>query len=129
MKRFISVNKDIFIRTLCLIFTLSFFTTQSAGEGDTMLAVNTLLFQFFYFFSYFIDGFAYAAEALTGRYIGARDKTNLRRAVRILFIWGISPGGNLHCHIRVRWLVRSWQLLTDSPRCSAAPSPTSSGSP
>lgn len=90
MKHFISVNKDIFIRTLCLIFTLSFFTTQSAGEGDTMLAVNTLLFMFFYFFSYFIDGFAYAAEALTGRYIGARDRVNLRKAVRILFVWGIS---------------------------------------
>jgi MATE family multidrug resistance protein len=90
MKRFISVNKDIFIRTLCLIFVLSFFTTQSASSGDTVLAVNTLLFQFFFFFSYFIDGFAYAAEALTGRYIGAGDKPALRKAVRILFIWGSS---------------------------------------
>lgn len=90
MKRFISVNKDILIRTLCLIFVLSFFTTQSASSGDTVLAVNTLLFQFFFFFSYFIDGFAYAAEALTGRFIGAGDKPALRKAVRILFIWGSS---------------------------------------
>jgi MATE family multidrug resistance protein len=114
MKRFISVNKDIFIRTLCLIFTLSFFTTQSAGEGDTMLAVNTLLFMFFYFFSYFIDGFAYAAEALTGRYIGARDTASLRRAVRILFIWGISLAAIFTVIYAAggRWLV---SLLTDNP--------------
>ncbi|MBK7030542.1 MAG: MATE family efflux transporter [Bacteroidales bacterium] len=86
-RQFIHVNKDIFIRTLCLIFTLSFFTIQSANTSDTILAVNTLLFQFFYFFSYFVDGFAYAAEALTGRYIGSRDKKNLHRSVRLLFIW------------------------------------------
>jgi MATE family multidrug resistance protein len=93
IKPFISVNKDIFIRTLCLIFVLSFFTTESAGSGDTILAVNTLLFQFFYFFSYFIDGYGYAAEALTGRYIGARDRNQLRRVIRLLFYWGFALSG------------------------------------
>jgi len=87
-RKFIHVNADIFIRTLCLIFTLSFFTVQSANTNDTVLAVNTLLFQFFYFFSYFVDGFAYAAEALTGRYIGAGDRSSLKRSVRLLFTWG-----------------------------------------
>lgn len=86
--RFFHVNKDIFIRTLCLIFTLSFFTTQSANTSDTILAVNTLLFQFFYFFSYFVDGFAYAAEALTGRYIGSGDRLMLKKVIRRLFLWG-----------------------------------------
>jgi len=86
--RFFHVNKDIFIRTLCLIFTLSFFTTQSANTSDTILAVNTLLFQFFYFFSYFVDGFAYAAEALAGRYIGAGDRAMLIKVIRRLFVWG-----------------------------------------
>ncbi len=86
--QFFHVNKDIFIRTLCLIFTLSFFTTQSANTSDTILAVNTLLFQFFYFFSYFVDGFAYAAEALAGRYIGSGDSVMLKRVVRRLFLWG-----------------------------------------
>jgi multidrug resistance protein, MATE family len=86
--RFFHVNKDIFIRTLCLIFTLSFFTTQSANTSDTILAVNTLLFQFFYFFSYFVDGFAYAAEALAGRYIGAGDSVMLKRVILRLFSWG-----------------------------------------
>jgi len=86
---FLSVNKDIFIRTLCLIFTLSFFTTKSANSSDTVLAVNTLLFQFFYFFSYFVDGFAYAAEALTGRYIGSGNRTMLVSVVKSLFVWGV----------------------------------------
>jgi MATE family multidrug resistance protein len=86
--RFFHVNKDIFIRTLCLIFTLSFFTTQSANTSDTILAVNTLLFQFFYFFSYFVDGFAYAAEALAGRYIGSGDRVMLKKVIRRLFTWG-----------------------------------------
>ncbi len=86
--RFFRVNKDIFIRTLCLIFTLSFFTTQSANTSDTILAVNTLLFQFFYFFSYFVDGFAYAAEALAGRYIGSGDRAMLTKVIRRLFVWG-----------------------------------------
>ncbi len=87
-RKFIHVNKDIFIRTLCLIFTLSFFTTQSANTSDTILAVNTLLFQFFYFFSYFVDGFAYAAEALAGRYIGSADPLMLKKVIRRLFTWG-----------------------------------------
>lgn len=88
-RKFLSVNKDIFIRTLCLIFTLSFFTTQSANTSDTVLAVNTLLFQFFYFFSYFVDGFAYAAEALTGRYIGSGNRAMLVSIVKRLFVWGV----------------------------------------
>ncbi|MFZ4549519.1 MAG: MATE family efflux transporter, partial [Bacteroidales bacterium] len=88
--RFIHVNKDIFIRTLCLIFTLSFFTTQSANSSDTILAVNTLLFQFFYFFSYFVDGFAYAAEALAGKYIGSSDKAMLEKVIKRLFVWGLA---------------------------------------
>ncbi len=86
---FIHANKDIFIRTLCLIFTLSFFTTQSANTSDTILAVNTLLFQFLYFFSYFVDGFEYAAEALAGKYIGSSDKAMLIKVIRRLFIWGV----------------------------------------
>ncbi len=72
--KFFHVNKDIMIRTLCLILALSFFTAKSAARGDTILAVNSLLLQFFMFFSFFIDGYAHAAEALTGRFIGARDR-------------------------------------------------------
>ena len=88
VSRFLHVNKDIFIRTLCLIFTFSFFTMQSANISPEILAINTVLFQFLYFFSYFVDGFAYAAEALTGRYKGAGDKVMLRQLVRRLFVFG-----------------------------------------
>ncbi|HRY34248.1 MAG TPA: MATE family efflux transporter [Bacteroidales bacterium] len=88
MRKFLKVNADIFIRTICLIVALSFFTLQSAKAGDTLLAVNSLLFQLFYFFSYFIDGFAYAAEALVGKSIGAGDGLQLRKTVRRLFRWG-----------------------------------------
>ncbi len=112
--RFIHVNKDIFIRTLCLIFTLSFFTTQSANTSDTILAVNTLLFQFFYFFSYFVDGFAYAAEALSGRYIGSGDRTMLTKVIRRLFIWG----GGIALAFTLIFLVSGGlilRLLTNDP--------------
>lgn len=93
-KQFMSVNRDIFIRTMCLVLVFSFFTARSAsvdrisGGNETTLAVNSLLMQFFMFFSYLIDGFAYAAEALTGRYVGAGNRRNLMRVIRLLFIWG-----------------------------------------
>ncbi|MFO7939650.1 MAG: MATE family efflux transporter [Bacteroidales bacterium] len=89
LKLFYSVNKDIFIRTICLIFVLSFFTAQSANAGDTTLAVNTLLLQFFTIFSYIADGFAYAGEAIVGRYYGARNKALLMQAIKKLFLWGV----------------------------------------
>ncbi len=89
LKRFFKVNTDIIIRTLCLIFAFAFFTAQSAKIDDTILAVNTVLLQYLFVFSYLTDGFAYAAEALVGRYTGARDLTNLKRAVRLLFVWGL----------------------------------------
>lgn len=89
MKRFFAVNRDIFLRTLCLITVTTFFTSTGARQGDVILAVNTLLMQLFTLFSYFMDGFAYAAEALAGRYIGACDLKHLRHVVRNLFGWGL----------------------------------------
>ncbi|MFK5857398.1 MAG: MATE family efflux transporter [Bacteroidota bacterium] len=86
--RFFKVNSDIFIRTILLLLTLAFFTNISAKEGDTTLAVNTILLQFFFIFSYFADGFAYAGEALTGKALGARDKKSLVLTVKHLFYWG-----------------------------------------
>lgn len=88
LRLFFSVNKDIFLRTICLIFVMSFFTAQSADIGNTTLAVNSVQLQFFMFFSFVMDGFAYAAEALTGRYIGQDSKKLLNRAVALLFRWG-----------------------------------------
>jgi len=87
--RFFKVNSDIFIRTFCIIAVHTFFTSKSASMNDTVLAVNSLLLQFLLFFSFFIDGFAYAGEALVGRYIGARSVDKVREVVRLLFIWGV----------------------------------------
>jgi MATE family multidrug resistance protein len=89
LRLFFSVNKDIFIRTICLIFVMSFFTAQSANIGNTVLAVNSVLLQFFMFFSFVMDGFAYAAEALTGRFIGEGSRGRLKQTVNLLFRWGI----------------------------------------
>lgn len=89
LKTFIAINKDIFIRTLCIIFVFTFFTTESANTNKTILAVNSLLLQFLFIFSYFMDGFAFAAEALVGKFIGAKNQTGLRSVIRLLFIWGI----------------------------------------
>jgi MATE family multidrug resistance protein len=89
MKRFFQVNRDIFLRTLCLIAVTVFFTSTGAAQGEVILAVNTLLMQLFTLFSYIMDGFAYAGEALAGKHIGANDRPALRQMVRQLFVWGI----------------------------------------
>ena len=89
MRRFFSVNSDIFFRTLCLVAVTTFFTSTGARQGDVILAVNTLLMQLFTLFSSIMDGFAYAGEALAGRCIGAKNDVGLRRCIRLLFLWGI----------------------------------------
>lgn len=88
MRRFFAVNSDIFFRTLCLVAVTTFFTSIGARQGDVVLAVNTLLMQLFTLFSYIMDGFAYAGEALAGRYIGADNKPALRKTIHSLFTWG-----------------------------------------
>ena len=90
MRRFFLVNRDIFLRTLCLVAVTVFFTSAGAAQGEVVLAVNTLLMQLFTLFSYIMDGFAYAGEALAGKHIGADNRTALKQMVRQLFVWGIS---------------------------------------
>ena len=89
LKRFFKVNTDFMIRSILLVLTIAFFTNQSAKLGDDILAVNMILMQFFYIFSYFTDGFAYAGEALVGRFTGAHDINNLKKTIRYLFYWGL----------------------------------------
>lgn len=89
MRHFFSVNRDIFLRTLCMVSVMLFFTSAGSWQGEVVLAVNTLLMQFYLLFSYVMDGFAYAGEALSGRYYGARNRTALRSTVKHLFIWGL----------------------------------------
>lgn len=89
MQVFFSVNSDIFLRTLCLVSVTTFFTTTGARQGDVILAVNALLMQLFTLYSYFMDGFAYAGEALTGRFVGAKNSRALHKMIRQLFLWGV----------------------------------------
>lgn len=81
-------NISLFLRTLCLIVVHFMFIAAGASQGSVELAVNTLLMQLFTIFSYFMDGFAYAGEALVGKAIGAANAGLCRAVVRRLFQWG-----------------------------------------
>ena len=89
MRSFFILNRDIFFRTLCLVAVTTYFTSRGAEQGDIILAVNTLMMQLFTLYSYIMDGFAYAGEALTGRYVGAHNQADLRRMIRTLVAWGV----------------------------------------
>ena len=92
LSRFFTVNRDIFLRTLCLVAVNLYFTSAGARQGAVILAVNTVLMQLFLLFSYVMDGFANAGEALGGRYYGARNGVAFRDTVRRLFLWGLLMG-------------------------------------
>ena len=93
LKHFLSISGDIFIRTCCLVFSHAFFTAKSAALSDTFLAINTILLQFINLMSYAIDGLAFAAEGMIGKYKGARDMPNLKRTTRQIFFWAFLFGG------------------------------------
>ena len=89
LKTYFIINRDIILRTFCIVAVYTFFTGSSARLGNQeLLAVNALLLELFTMFSYMNDGFAYAAEALTGRFIGARDGGSLRRCLKGCIAWG-----------------------------------------
>lgn len=90
--KFFQVNIDIFFRTLLLIFTISFFTAKSAEINDEILAANFILMQLWLIIAYGVDGFAFAAESLVGKYFGANDNIHLRKTIKYSFSWGISLG-------------------------------------
>lgn len=93
LKRFMSISSDIFIRTLCLVSSHAYFTAKSAAMGDTFLAINTILLQYINLMSYAIDGFAFAAESIVGKYKGAEDIPNLKRTIRQVFLWAFVFAG------------------------------------
>ena len=87
MRRFLGTNRDIFLRTLFVITAFALFTTLSARQGDVVLAANAVLLNFVIFFNFAFDGFAFAAEALTGRALGAGRRGDLARAIRACLLW------------------------------------------
>ena len=86
---FFTLNRDLFLRSVGMIAVYIGFTAISAGFGDMMLAVSTILMKLLMIFSYFTDGFAYAGEALTGRFVGERSGDGIKSTVSQTFIWSI----------------------------------------
>jgi MATE family multidrug resistance protein len=86
--RFLQINKDIFTRTFCLTLVFGAFSSYSSALGVTLLAVNTILLQYVNWFSFAVDGFAYAAESIVGKYKGAKDTEGVDQAIYLSFFWG-----------------------------------------
>ncbi|MDP3437234.1 MAG: MATE family efflux transporter [Bacteroidales bacterium] len=87
MKKFFVLNGNLFLRSTSLLLVYSGFTSIAARYGDNLLAVSTIMMKLMLLYSYFIDGFAYAGEAITGRLVGAKELNMLKKAIRVLFIW------------------------------------------
>lgn len=85
---YFSVNRDIFLRTLCLVSVNLFFTSAGSAQGTMIVAVNTLLMTLFTLFSYVMDGLAYAGEAMGGKLYGAGEWAKLHLLTRRLLMWG-----------------------------------------
>jgi MATE family multidrug resistance protein len=113
-KRFLKVNFDIFLRTLCLTFSFGFFYRQSSKLGDVVLAVNVVLMQFVNWMSYGIDGFAYATESLVGKYIGARKPNEVKVVIGQSFLWG-GLVSLLYAAIYYIFGVELFRLFSDDP--------------
>ena len=98
MRRFMSLNGNLFIRSLCFMVVYVGFTSLASKYGDVELAVSTIMMKLFMLFSYFVDGFAYAGEALVGKEIGYRESgignrvSGIARVVRLLFAWSLGVG-------------------------------------
>ncbi len=87
MKRSLGINADLTIRAIGHYTAIIFFTAQGAAAGDVTLAANAILMTLIHIMVYLLDGFAFAAEALVGRSVGARDKVSFWRAVRMSTVW------------------------------------------
>ena len=100
MRRLLSLNGNLFVRSLCFMVVYVGFTSLASKYGDVELAVSTIMMKLFMLFSYFVDGFAYAGEALVGKYIGlnqesgvsSQNKSDVSRVVRLLFAWSLGVG-------------------------------------
>ena len=112
---FFRINRDIFLRTLCLVAVNLYFTSAGARQGAVILSVNTVIMQLYLFFSYFMDGFAYAGEALSGKAYGARNTTAFHETLRRLWMWTliVTTAYTLLYIIGGQWIVG---LLTDEPQ-------------
>lgn len=81
------INGNLFLRSMALLFTFAFITAQGARLGDVILAANAVLMNFLFLMAYALDGIAHAAEALTGKAVGARNRQGLELAVHRTLLW------------------------------------------
>ena len=95
MKRFFRMNSNLFVRSFCIILIYIGFTMISTGYGTMLMDVGAILMKLLMIFSFFTDGFAYAGEALSGKYVGAQDKEMFRVTVRHTFVWSMAVAGIL----------------------------------
>jgi len=117
--RFLKINRDIFLRTVCLTFAFGFFYSKSAEAGEVVLAINVVLQQFLNWMSYGIDGFAYAAESMVGKYHGAQDKDKTIDAIKLAFKWGFVFACLFSAYFMVEYL-DIIHLFTDQENVVAA---------
>ena len=87
MRRFFRVNSDLMLRSGCIMAVLFAMTSFAGRMGDNTLAVNAILMQFFMFFSYFMDGFAFSGEAMCGKFAGAAERGMITLTVKGLGLW------------------------------------------
>jgi len=88
-KQLLDVNLSLFVRTIALMFTLTFVTAQGARYGEVILAANAILLNFQLFLSYALDGVAHAAEALSGKALGGRNIDALRKVIQRTLNWSL----------------------------------------
>jgi MATE family multidrug resistance protein len=119
LKRLVAINRDIFLRTMCLLGSFGWFAHLGATQGDAILAANALLLNFQTFMAYGLDGFAHAAEALVGAAIGARDRHAFQQAVKVTLLWSAIGAAAFSL---VYWLGGTWIIdrLTDQQSVRSA---------
>jgi len=101
LRRLLRINVDIFIRTVALLIAFTWFTVKATELGDLTLAANAVLYNIFGLLAYGLDGFAWAAEALVGRYVGARDRRRYREAIFDTTLWAVLLAGTASLAILV----------------------------
>lgn len=89
LRRYFGTNLHIFLRTILISLISAFFTYAGSTQGALILAANALLYQSFTFFNNFVDGFAFAGEAIVGHYYGMKNRHLLRKSVQLLIVWGL----------------------------------------
>jgi len=85
----LQLHANIFIRTLCLMFSFAFFTSQGAKQGDIILAANAVLLNFITLMAFVLDGFANATEVLSGKAVGAKNRSQLKQSLLLTGFWAL----------------------------------------